>query len=133
MALPVTSGLKSCWEWSCATDREITRPREFSPSSTISMKAVLLLKQRGVTERRGNLILDELYGAEVHLMDTDSYDEIYAEMRCRGAELERQGRKSCLIPLGGSTPLGAVGYVNCVREFTVQAMWAHRRRPSSNG
>jgi len=93
-------------------------------AARLGMKAVLLLKQRGVTERRGNLILDELYGAEVHLMDTDSYDEIYAEMRCRGAELERQGRKSCLIPLGGSTPLGAVGYVNCVREFTVQAMAA---------
>jgi len=93
-------------------------------AARIGMKAMLLLKQRGVTERRGNLILDELYGAEVHLMDTDSYDEIYAEMRCRGAELEKQGHKCCLIPLGGSTPLGAVGYVNCVREFTVQAMAA---------
>ena len=93
-------------------------------AARLGMKAVLLLKQSGVTERRGNLILDELYGAEVHLMDTDSYDEIYAEMRRRGAELERQGRKCCLIPLGGSTPLGAVGYVNCVREFTVQAMAA---------
>ena len=93
-------------------------------AARLGMKAVLLLKQSGVTERRGNLILDELYGAEVHLMDTDSYDEIYAEMRRRGAELERQGRKCCLIPVGGSTPLGAVGYVNCVREFTVQAMAA---------
>ncbi|MEA4942003.1 MAG: D-cysteine desulfhydrase family protein [Oscillibacter sp.] len=93
-------------------------------AARLGMKAVLLLKQHGVTERRGNLILDELYGAEVHLMDTDSYDEIYAEMRRRAAELEKQGRKCCLIPLGGSTPLGAVGYVNCVREFTVQAMAA---------
>ncbi len=93
-------------------------------AARVGMKAVLLLKQRGVTERRGNLILDELYGAEVHLMDTDSYDDIYAEMRRRSGELEGQGRRCCLIPLGGSTPLGAVGYVNCVREFTVQAMAA---------
>ncbi|BAK97833.1 putative pyridoxal-phosphate-dependent enzyme [Oscillibacter valericigenes Sjm18-20] len=93
-------------------------------AARLGMKAVLLLKRRGVTERRGNLILDELYGAEADLVDTDSYDEIYAEMRRRAAELETQGRKCCLIPLGGSTPLGAVGYVNCVREFTVQALAA---------
>lgn len=93
-------------------------------AARLGMKAVLLLKQRGMTERRGNLILDELYGAEVQLMDTDSYDEIYAEMHRRSAELEAGGHKCCLIPLGGSTPLGAVGYVNCVREFTVQALAA---------
>jgi 1-aminocyclopropane-1-carboxylate deaminase/D-cysteine desulfhydrase-like pyridoxal-dependent ACC family enzyme len=86
------------------------------------MDCMLLLKKRGVTERRGNLVLDELYGARVRLLDTDSYDEIYAEMRRLGAELAEQGRRAYEISVGGSTALGAVGYVNCVREFTVQAM-----------
>lgn len=91
-------------------------------AARLGMDCMLLLKKRGVTERRGNLVLDELYGAQVRLLDTDSYDEIYAEMRRLGAELAEQGRRAYEIPVGGSTALGAVGYVNCVREFTVQAM-----------
>lgn len=93
-------------------------------AARLGMKAILILKKRGVTDRRGNLVLDDIYGADVRLMDTDSYDEIYAEMRRVGAQLEAEGRKCYYIPCGGSTPLGAVGYVNCVREFAVQAMAA---------
>ena len=78
-------------------------------AARLGMKAVLLLKRRGVTERKGNLVLDELFGAQVELIDTDSYAEIDAEMRRRAAELEQAGRKCCLIPVGGSVPLGYMG------------------------
>jgi len=91
-------------------------------AARLGMKCILILKKRGVTEHLGNLVLDGIYGAEVRFMDTDSYDDIYQEMRRVGAELEQQGRKCYYIPVGGSTPLGAVGYVSAVREFTVQAM-----------
>ena len=91
-------------------------------AARLGMKCILILKQRGVTERKGNLVLDDIYGAEVRMMDTDSYDDIYAEMRRLGAELAKEGHKAYEIPVGGSTGLGALGYVNCVREFTVQAM-----------
>ena len=91
-------------------------------AARLGMKCILILKQRGVTERKGNLVLDDIYGAEVRMMDTDSYDDIYAEMRRVGAELAREGHKAYDIPVGGSTGLGALGYANCVREFTVQAM-----------
>lgn len=93
-------------------------------AARLGMKAVLLLMGRGGPERRGNLILDGMYGAEVQLLDTDSLEEVSAVMRRRAGELETRGHKCCLIPLGGSTPLGAVGYVNCVREFTAQALAA---------
>ena len=36
------------------------------------------------------------------------------------AELAKEGHKSFHIPVGGSTPLGAVGYANCVREIAEQ-------------
>ena len=93
-------------------------------AARLGMKCVLLLKQRGVTERRGNLVLDEIYGAEVRFIDTDSYQDIYDEMHRLGDELARAGRKGYYIPVGGSNALGAIGYVNCVREFTVQALAA---------
>lgn len=88
------------------------------------MKCILLLKKRGVTEHRGNLVLNDIYGADVRFVDTDSYDDIYAEMHRIGNELASRGHKAYEIPVGGSNPLGAVGYVSCVREFTIQALAA---------
>ena len=93
-------------------------------AARLGMKCILILKKRGVTERKGNLVLADIYGADVRFMDTDSYDDIYAEMHRVGEELAKEGHKSYYIPVGGSNPLGAVGYVNGVREFTVQALAA---------
>ena len=76
-------------------------------AARLGMKCILLLKRRGVTEHRGNLVLDELFGAEVRLLDMDSYDEIYAEMHRIGGTLEQAGHKCCYIPVGASTALGA--------------------------
>ena len=87
----------------------------------LGMKAVLLLKQRGVTERKGNLLLDHLLGCDAQFLDTDSYDDVYAEMRRQGEELKRQGHVPYYIPVGGSTALGALGYVAGMEETYAQA------------
>ena len=84
------------------------------------MKCVLFLKWRGVTGRRGNLLLDHLFGAEVRFFDTDQYSYIYDQMITLDEELSAQGRKCCAIPAGGSTPLGCVGYVACAEEIASQ-------------
>ena len=89
-------------------------------AARLGMQTILLLKKRGVTEHRGNLVLDEIYGAQVRLVDTDNYQDIYQEMDRLGAELAAQGHKCYPIPVGGSTPLGAVGYVHCVEELAAQ-------------
>lgn len=54
-------------------------------------------------------------------MDTDSYDDIHAQARQLSLDLEKQGHRAFWIPLGGSTPLGSLGYVECVRELAAQA------------
>ena len=87
----------------------------------LGMESVLLLKARGVTEPKGNLLLNRLLGATVRFMDTDSYQDIYDEMHRLGAELEAQGRVPYYIPVGGSTALGALGYVACMEESFAQA------------
>ena len=86
----------------------------------LGMKTILLLKDRGVTAHLGNLVLDEIYGAQVRMIDTDDYQDIYREMDRLSAELAAQGHKCCPIPVGGSTALGAVGYVHCVEELAAQ-------------
>ena len=68
-------------------------------AARLGMRCILLLKKRGVTDHRGNLILDDIYGAQVRFLDTDSYDDIYAEMDRLGAELAAAGRRAYHIPL----------------------------------
>ena len=46
----------------------------------LGMEPILILKKRGVTERKGNQLLEYLMDTDVCFMDTDSYDDIYAEM-----------------------------------------------------
>ena len=93
-------------------------------AARLGMDCKLFLKDRGVTGRRGNLVLDEIYGAPVRLVDTDDYQDIYREMKAEAAGLEARGHRCCRIPLGGSTPLGTLGYAAAARECAVQAMAA---------
>lgn len=46
----------------------------------LGMEPILILKKRGVTERKGNQLLEYLMDTDVRFMYTDSYDDIYAEM-----------------------------------------------------
>lgn len=46
----------------------------------LGMEPILILKKRGVTERKGNQLLEYLMDTDVRFMDTDSYDDIYTEM-----------------------------------------------------
>ena len=87
----------------------------------LGMKTVLFLKERGVTEEKGNLILDHLLGAEVRFVDTDDYGAVYAEMDRLAKELREEGHVPYAIPLGGSTALGALGYVAGMEEAYGQA------------
>lgn len=79
----------------------------------MGMTPILILKKRGVTERKGNQLLEYIMDTDVRFMDTDSYDDIYAEMDRVGKEL---GKPYYKIPCGGSNALGALGYVACMKE-----------------
>lgn len=80
---------------------------------------ILILKKRGVTERKGNQLLEYLMDTDVRFMDTDSYDDIYAEMDRVG---QASGKKYYKIPCGGSNAIGALGYVNCMKEIADTSM-----------
>ncbi|MBR3570913.1 MAG: D-cysteine desulfhydrase family protein [Oscillibacter sp.] len=95
-------------------------------AARLGMKCVLFLKGRGAAQERGNLLLDRLFGAEIRFVDTDRYAHIYDEMLALDEELSKQGRKCRAIPAGGSTPLGALGYVACAEEIAAQCDGAGR-------
>ena len=86
----------------------------------LGLKTILMLKKRGVSDMLGNQILNQILGAQVEFYDTDQYSDIYEEMARRKAVLAKEGHIAYEIPVGGSTALGALGYVECFRETVEQ-------------
>lgn len=70
---------------------------------------------------KGNLLLDVLFSAEIrYLVNDDSNDHLTSEMNKWADELKREGRKPFVLPIGGSTGLGALGYVKAMHEISQQ-------------
>lgn len=89
-------------------------------ANKMEMKTILMLKKRGVTDLKGNQVLNQILDAQVEFYDTDQYSDIYEEMARRTAQLAAEGRIAYEIPCGGSNALGALGYVECFRETMQQ-------------
>jgi D-cysteine desulfhydrase family pyridoxal phosphate-dependent enzyme len=68
----------------------------------------------------GNLLLDEYLGATSEYLPDAGWAEIFdaAEAACQ--QLRAQGRRPFLMPAGGSTATGSLGYANAYREFLQQ-------------
>lgn len=93
--------------------------RQTAAAAAISgLKCVLVLDTRRSAELTGNLLLDELLGADVHLVGGS--DERKTEMARVMELLDAEGETTYLIPTGGSVPIGALGYVRCVAELMDQ-------------
>lgn len=69
-------------------------------------------------EASGNNLLFQLLGATISVVPEDaSVPEAMEELASR---LRAEGKKPYLIPAGGSSPLGALGYAACARELLEQ-------------
>ncbi len=69
----------------------------------------------------GNLLLDVLFNAEIrYLVDDDANSSLENEIQKWANELASKGRKPFIIPIGGSTGLGALGYVKAMEELSAQ-------------
>lgn len=64
----------------------------------------------------GNLLLDRMAGAEIRFITPSDYARRTDLMETARGELLRQGRLAYVIPEGGSNGLGALGYVDAMRE-----------------
>ena len=66
----------------------------------LGMTPILILKKRGVTERKGNQLLEYLMNTDVRFVDTDDYQDIYDEMDRVGQAIGKPGRMSAAIARG---------------------------------
>jgi D-cysteine desulfhydrase/L-cysteate sulfo-lyase len=89
----------------------------------LGWKCALLLRGDGSAPRDGNLLLCELFGADIHWHDTaDPYsDAIQEHLDTLVQEAVRAGRKPWLVRLPGVTgPLSAAGAISLADELVEQ-------------
>lgn len=84
-------------------------------AACLGMSAVLVANGTRQATPTGNARLDDLLGAEVRYVA--SREDRTPTMHAVWHELASQGRRAAIIPLGASTPLGALGFAKAVREL----------------
>ncbi|RIK41272.1 MAG: D-cysteine desulfhydrase family protein [Chloroflexi bacterium] len=72
---------------------------------------------------QGNLLLDQLFGAEIHLVTSEA--ERAQKMDELAADLRDSGAVPYIIPGGGSNGVGALGYVAAMLELQGQLYEQH--------
>lgn len=93
------------------------------------MQPVLVLSNpNDAPDVQGNLLLDHLLGADVHIEVTsgplnDAIDRVAADLR-------DGGHTPYVIPVGGSNGIGGLGYVAAMLELSHQ-LWEQNLRPKA--
>ncbi len=78
---------------------------------------ILVLVGEPPAQSSANLLLDQLFGAEVIWVEKPRRDAVLQETFDKASS---QGKKPYLVPYGGSSPTGALGYVFAMEEFIGQ-------------
>lgn len=86
-------------------------------ASYLGMEMFLLLDGTEPDTPSANLILDKLVNARIEYMDCHDPDEIIARAQLKVRQLRSSGRNPYYLPLGGSTPIGTLGYMNAFIEI----------------
>lgn len=85
------------------------------------MESLLVLRGAAPCVWQGNLLLDRLLGATVDFLGYEEYlEQISGRIEAHVDRLRMAGRRPYVIPLGGATAEGALGYVAAVEELAGQ-------------
>ena len=87
-------------------------------AARLGLRCLLVLGGQAPTRLTGNLLLDHLLGAEIVWAGARPRPEVMEEAAAAQAQA---GSRPYVIPLGGSTGLGALGYVLAMQELKEQA------------
>jgi D-cysteine desulfhydrase len=95
-------------------------------AASLGMRALLFLRttdpsrETALAPLDGNVLLDRMAGAEIRWITPAQYKARNALMDEAAAELTGQQKVAYVIPEGGSNGLGALGYVEAMREVRRQ-------------
>ncbi|RPJ24333.1 MAG: D-cysteine desulfhydrase family protein [Chloroflexi bacterium] len=87
-------------------------------AARFGLDCTLVLSGEMPDQPSANLLLDQLFGAEIITVSDRAYrDQTLQETFDKAVAA---GRKPYLVPYGGSSPMGALGYAFAVKEFMEQ-------------
>jgi 1-aminocyclopropane-1-carboxylate deaminase/D-cysteine desulfhydrase-like pyridoxal-dependent ACC family enzyme len=89
-------------------------------AARLGLRCIIVANGRAPERLTGNALLDGLLGAELDYVATR--EERAPRMQTIAADLAARGRRPYLIPLGASTPLGALGFVKAIGELVRQGV-----------
>ena len=102
------------------------------------LKPIMVLKGKKPEKMSGNVLLDRLMGVDLYYCDMSAADKLPADQQKAAkdrflketadriiAEYAKKGEKVLSVPIGGSTVLGACGYVQAIPEIMQQMKDQH--------
>ena len=84
------------------------------------LDVVAVMHDSRPAETQGNLLLDELLGVQLRFTHDPDRSLVDVKIQETAEELRRAGRRPYVIPRGGASALGALGYLEAVREINQQ-------------
>jgi 1-aminocyclopropane-1-carboxylate deaminase/D-cysteine desulfhydrase-like pyridoxal-dependent ACC family enzyme len=92
-------------------------------AAMLGMRCLIIANGAAPERVTANALLDQLLGADVEYIS--SREERAPALAAAVARLQRAGQNPFAIPLGASTPLGALGFVRAVGELLLQTAPPH--------
>jgi len=89
-------------------------------SRKLGLRAVLVLRGEKPKKYEGNLLLDYILGADIRFVK-EKWRELPNTVKKIAKELKDEGRIPYILPAGGSSPIGTIGYIDVVTELQTQA------------
>jgi L-cysteate sulfo-lyase len=86
-------------------------------ATALGMDAYLLLDGKEPEIPTANLVLDQLVGANIEYLDCSDPDDIVEKVLNKVEELKKEGKRPYYLPVGGSTPVGTIGYIKAFHEI----------------
>jgi D-cysteine desulfhydrase len=86
----------------------------------LDLECTLFLRGVPPQVSTGNYFLNQLVEADIIFVTPNEYQQIENTMAECQKKSEEDGRKSYIIPEGGSNEIGVWGYINCFHEIMIQ-------------
>jgi len=89
-------------------------------AAKLGLKCVLILKGQPGAVPQGNYLLDRLFGADVHFLETESMVDVESKINSIAADFRKKGRRPYAINVvgGPASVYGVIAYVEtCLEMF----------------
>lgn len=93
-------------------------------AARLGLRCIVLLEQKfaalGEAYRvSGNALLNRIFGASVQVFPEGT--DLAAQLLTAAEHVRAKGGRPYVIPVGGSNPVGTLGYIECAAEIVAQA------------